>query len=146
MTAQQEPEHCDHECVCCDFPDDIVARQRCPREGCPYDTRFRDLIQAVDLSHIKPDRRGCLTCLNPDCPIWQAADQNCWESQKEHDAAIAAAAHKKVLDMLEEWDYLNNRNFLKPHPVFADMIRLVREKPEEIREHLKTLRSEVKKR
>jgi hypothetical protein len=39
MTPPQQ--HCDHECVCCDFPDDIVAKQRCPRVGCQHDTRSR---------------------------------------------------------------------------------------------------------
>lgn len=33
-----------------------------------------------DLGHISPERRGCLTCLDPECPIWQTADQNCWKS------------------------------------------------------------------
>ena len=34
-------QHCDHECVCCDYPDDIAPRQRCPRKDCPHDTRSR---------------------------------------------------------------------------------------------------------
>jgi hypothetical protein len=52
---------------------------------------------APDLSHIREDRRGCLNCLNPDCPVWQTADQNCWKSQKEHDAATKQAAREEVI-------------------------------------------------
>jgi hypothetical protein len=53
----------------------------------------------------------------------------------------ARKAREEVLSLLEEWDYHNNRNFGKPHPLFADMIRLVREKPEEIQKHIESLRS-----
>jgi hypothetical protein len=61
--------------------------------------------------------------------------------------ATAKAEREDALALLEEWDYHNNRNFGKPHPMFADMIRLVREKPDEIRKHLESLREskEVKK-
>ena len=44
------------------------------------------------------------------------------------------------LAMLEEWDYLNIRNFLTPHPVFRDMIRMVREKPDAVQKHIAELR------
>ena len=62
---------------------------------------------APDLSHIREDRRGCLNCLNPDCPVWQTADQNCWKSQKEHDAATKQAAREEVLTDLRK--HLNKR-------------------------------------
>jgi predicted Fe-S protein YdhL (DUF1289 family) len=64
------------------------------------------------------------------------------ERLKPHDAAIAKSAREQVLSLLEEWDYYNNRNFGKPHPVFADMIRMVREKPEDVRKHLESLRAQ----
>ncbi len=56
-------------------------------------------------------------------------------------AGAAAQAREKVLKLLEEWDYHNNRNFGKPHPLFSDMIRLVRENPDEVRKHLESLRT-----
>jgi len=55
-----------------------------------------DNIRSRDPIH----RQGCLTCSNPDCPVWQAADQNCWKSQGKHDAAIAAKAREEVLEEL----------------------------------------------
>jgi hypothetical protein len=41
------------------------------------------------IKEIISQKRGCLTCRAPDCPVWQvadrpvwqAADQNCWKSQ-----------------------------------------------------------------
>lgn len=57
------------------------------------------------------------------------------------EAVDASKAREEALALLEEWDYHNNRNFGKPHPLFADMIRLVREKPDEIREYVASLRS-----
>lgn len=39
------------------------------------------------------------------------------------------------LDLLEAWDSYNNSHFGQPHPVFFDMIRLVREKPEDVIAH-----------
>jgi hypothetical protein len=44
------------------------------------------------INSIIEQKRGCLTCRNLECPIWQAADQNCWKSQEGHDASIAAQA------------------------------------------------------
>lgn len=49
MTAAQEPGHCGHECVCCNYPDDIVAYQRCPRQECPHDTRAKPAKDALDV-------------------------------------------------------------------------------------------------
>jgi hypothetical protein len=37
------PEHCEHECVCCNFPDDVVSKQRCPRRDCKHDTRLHPM-------------------------------------------------------------------------------------------------------
>ena len=54
--------------------------------------------QKPDLSHITPERRGCLTCLAPDCPIWQAADQNCWKLQPY----TPTSDRDKVLNILTE--------------------------------------------
>jgi hypothetical protein len=74
--------------------------------------------------------------------------QSILDYQKREIATEAAKAEREdALALLEEWDYHNNRNFGKPHPMFADMIRLVREKPDEIRKHLESLREskEVKK-
>ena len=80
---------------------------------------------------------GC-ACRTPECEDYCAERL----SEKEHDAQVAKAEREQVLALLEEWDYHNNRNFGKPHPVFADMIRLVREKPDEVTEHLKSLRAQ----
>jgi len=52
----------------------------------------------------------------------------------------AKAAREEALSLLEEWDYHNNRNFGKPHPILFDMIRMVRDNPEEVRKHLESLR------
>jgi hypothetical protein len=56
-TAGQQPGHCNHECVCCDFPSDIAPKQRCPRVGCEHDTRSRPHTQAPE------QKPGCyITC------------------------------------------------------------------------------------
>ena len=34
----------------------------------------------------------CISCQDKDCDVWITADQTCWKSSKEHDAAIASAA------------------------------------------------------
>ena len=83
-----------------------VIPYMCPDEAKDWQVFF-DLVEtrthssaaepAPDLSHIREDRRGCLNCLNPDCPVWQTADQNCWKSQKEHDAATKQAAREEVI-------------------------------------------------
>jgi len=98
MTASKQEPHCDHECVCCDYPDFIAKGGACT-STCSHDTRSHSSAAepAPDLSHIREDRRGCLNCLNPDCPVWQTADQNCWKSQKEHDAATKQAAREEVI-------------------------------------------------
>jgi len=36
------------------------------------------------------------------------------------------------LDLLEAWDAYNISHFGSPHPMFGDMIRMVREAPEEV--------------
>jgi len=65
------------------------------------------------INSIIEQKRGCLTCRDPECPVWQAADQNCWKSQGEHDALIAAQAtaaeNKRVLGVIEKEgvDWLN---------------------------------------
>ena len=70
-----------------------------------------------------------------DGKIW------CPESSASEPRADAAKqAREQVLSLLEEWDYYNYKNFLKPHPTFRDMIRLVREKPDEIKKHIESLR------
>jgi hypothetical protein len=77
----------------------------------------------------------------PPLPTGDTTDLKVWhEYWKQHDATIARNATLAALSLLEEWDYHNNRNFLKPHPTFHDMIRLVREKPEETRKHVESLR------
>ena len=53
MTQQER--HCEHECVCCDFPDDIVPKQRCPRKGCEHDTRLSLPPSSTDLLLIAND-------------------------------------------------------------------------------------------
>ena len=34
----------------------------------------------------------CISCQDKDCDVWITADQTCWKSSKEHDAAIVSAA------------------------------------------------------
>ncbi len=53
------------------------------------------------INFIIEQKRGCLTCLNPECPIWQGANQNCWKSQKEHDTTIAIKTREDVFVELE---------------------------------------------
>jgi hypothetical protein len=53
----------------------------------------------------------------------------------------ARTATLATLSLLEDWDRYNNRNFLKPHPTFHDMIRIVRENPEKAREQVESLRN-----
>jgi hypothetical protein len=114
--------------------------------------------------HPAPAHSGCDGCRKEiehlECPTPGHCDQMkcvlCCEGSdfptlpeeiKKYEAAAAKAEREDALALLEEWDYHNNRNFGKPHPMFADMIRLVREKPDEIRKHLESLREskEVKK-
>jgi hypothetical protein len=76
-------------------------------------------------------------CASDTRPHPAPTDEQCRICSK----ATERKAREDVLALLEEWDYHNNRNFGKPHPLFADMIRLVREKPDEIRKHLESLRS-----
>ena len=52
------------------------------------------------ITEIISQKRGCLTCRAPDCPVWQAADQNCWKSQEDHDAATRADERERVLEKL----------------------------------------------
>ena len=49
------------------------------------------------MSDINYHERGCLTCRSPDCPVWQAADQNCWKSQADNDAQVAKKERERVL-------------------------------------------------
>lgn len=72
--------------------------------GCASDTRTHSASEPTpDLSHISEERRSCLFCLDPCCPIWQAADQNCWMSQKEHDTRTHSAS-EPVQEVCEEQD------------------------------------------
>jgi len=57
--------------------------------------RSRPLSEAI-----AEQRHGCLTCFDPTCPVWQAADQNCWKSQADNDAEVAKAERERVLDNL----------------------------------------------
>jgi hypothetical protein len=52
----------------------------------------RPPCEECQINSIIEHKRGCLICRNPECPIWQAADQNCWKSQEGYDASIAAQA------------------------------------------------------
>jgi hypothetical protein len=75
----------------------------------------------------------------PIRPIWECPTCS---SVKRAEEEAARAATLKALSLLEEWDYHNNRNFGKPHPTFNDMIRLVRDYPEETRKHVESLRQQ----
>lgn len=48
-------------------------------------------------------KRGCLTCHNPDCWIWQTADQNCWKSQKEHDDQVRSDVLDEMIKKINEY-------------------------------------------
>ena len=66
--------------------------------------------QKPDLSHITPERRGCLTCLAPDCPIWQAADQNCWKPQAEQVGTDGLTdSEYEHTKLVQEIEILNDR-------------------------------------
>ena len=67
-----------------------TAEKGCASHSTPTEQR------KPDLSHITPERKGCLTCLAPDCPIWQAADQNCWKLQP-----YTTTERDKVLEIQE---------------------------------------------
>lgn len=115
MSKQQQPkeyiiteEELDHFVTCSSKNDCVDCKYSAPEFQCTprimankIRSRPHPAPQAPDFSHISEDRHGCLTCLNPGCPIWQAADQNCWKSQKEHDAAIARKAREDVLDKIQ---------------------------------------------
>lgn len=135
MTPQP---HCDHECVCWMYIEQSLPEKDvpCPRNAlqcwatCKKDTRTPRPAPSP-IRSMREDEDGHVS--------WQQMNE---KALAEHDAAIAAQAREKVLKLLEEWDYHNNRNFGKPHPVFSDMIRLVRENPDEVRKHLESLRTE----
>jgi len=46
--------------------------------------RSRPLSSALKkIDRILKHKRGCLTCRDLKCMVWQVADQNCWKSEKE---------------------------------------------------------------
>ena len=72
----------------------ITEQQITELEACQFMTggalnRFLKVIRSRPLSSefkkmdIRTHTRGCLTCRSPTCPVWQAADQNYWVSEKE---------------------------------------------------------------
>jgi hypothetical protein len=100
------------------------------------------------ITHIERDRKEAIRSRPHPAPETKQAYRN---GYNDGYALAMNEAGEKIhksredeLALLEEWDYHNNRNFGKPHPVFADMIRLVREKPEEIQKHIESLRSKEK--
>ena len=102
-----------------------TAEKGCASHSTPTEQR------KPDLSHITPERKGCLTCLAPDCPIWQAADQNCWKLQP-----YTTTERDKVLDILtliELWisDYqdLNGNGEIDPEQL-REMLESFRTHPE----------------
>jgi len=61
--------------------------------------RSRPLSSALKkMNRILEHKRGCLTCRSPDCPVWQSVDQNCWKSQKAHDAQVAKQERENTLN------------------------------------------------
>lgn len=161
-TLQPKPGHCGHEmrrirsrpiaaalnelgkdpCLCCKYK---------PQGTCAYflDGRKQEDACMDKLIYIKwmvrhaPDvairreayeqwQKDALSRPRPPC-------EEChWQERIDK---AKAEERERVLLLLEEWDHYNNRNFGKPHPVFADMIRLVREKPDEVKKHIESLRS-----
>lgn len=118
-----EPKHCEHEC----FYKKKILNQSCAIPRCQHDTRTHPSTPICD--RCKTDQEPfCIGC----------------ERIRSHDIDTATRAREEALSILEEWDYHNNRSFGKPHPVFFDMIRMVRENPEEIRKHVISLREKTK--
>lgn len=103
MTAEQHPQRCLHSHICKwnkDNYQDCIDTD-CASHRYTYGNNQQS-EHLPDLSHIAPGRRGCLTCLDPTCPVWQAADQNCWKSLADHNAAIRKDEREKVLDEVRD--------------------------------------------
>ena len=61
----------------------------------------RPPCEECHINSIIEQKRGCLTCRDPECPVWQAADQNCWKSQEGRDDAIRQDERDKIYKRLE---------------------------------------------
>ena len=59
--------------------DNLITREKIAFSVLSYP--LSSTLKKIDV--ILKHKRGCLTCRSPDCPVWQAADQNCWKSEKE---------------------------------------------------------------
>jgi len=125
-----------------------------------YEADIRELDQILDSLHSVPKpeldkfylymaKDGLCALLFDECTkdkspcgecIKTITEKEIFTARKQLQAQAARAATLAALSLLEEWDYHNNRNFLKPHPTFHDMIRMVREKPDEARKHVESLR------
>jgi len=115
MTDQPE-QHCLRQCVCREYAHNLSISYDPCCVTCEHDTRIRPTPASEDLlKEIASARRGCLTCLNPECPVWQAADQNCWKSQENYDQQV----REKVLDEL----------YLLAEDMISDGERMIREEP-----------------
>ena len=142
--SEQQKEHCEHECICMRYANTNAYGYPCTRNTglmgtvvtapCEHDTRPNTIASAPG-----PDV-DCHSCkFGERCrPISYVPP--CYNHGQDSPASAAKAAREEALSLLEEWDYHNNRNFGKPHPILFDMIRLVRDNPEEVRKHLESLR------
>lgn len=65
-------------------------------------THAPNLILTKPMLEILKRRRGCLSCFDDECAVNVAADQKCWKSMDEHDAAIEQAAREKTLDEVRD--------------------------------------------
>lgn len=96
----EQPQHCDHECVCLAYDDDEQPFMKPCIYECPHDTRSRPHPPAPELpcDTCYYNRYPCATSTKPKPEI--CSDKEEW--LQTHDATIAAKAREDVLDKLEK--------------------------------------------
>lgn len=108
MTADQPLSEYLKTCSDREYAEYIISTM-CGKNPQEWDTAKKEAIEAIrsrpvpaasGLTSTPSDRRGCLTCFDPDCPVWQTADQTCWKGLSEHAAAIRKDERERVLNKL----------------------------------------------
>jgi hypothetical protein len=90
----QQPEHCEHECVCVSITGiERTRKEPCDtssgtRYKCLHDTRSRPHTPAPDNVWSADPKKGCEPCKNTECNYCAMRIENI----TQHDAATASAA------------------------------------------------------
>lgn len=131
MTADQPLSEYLKTCSDREYAEYIISTM-CGKNPQEWDTAKKEAIEAIrsrpvpaasGLTSTPSDRRGCLTCFDPDCPVWQTADQTCWKGLSEHNAAIRKDEREKILTFIQ----INQTRFDFDDPdEFYDFLQLMK--------------------